>query len=66
MPVGRKELEKWSAGQRASAGGASGALNELIRAAHSSGNLNLSSRGLREVCSLGFHPAESFLKFCSI
>ena len=49
MPVGRKELEKWSAAQRAAASGASGALNELIRAAQSTGNLNLSSRNLQEV-----------------
>lgn len=43
MPVGKKELEKWSKGQAAN-GRSEGAMAEMIRAAHSSGSLNLSNR----------------------
>jgi len=43
MPVGLKELAKWKKGQDAKEK-SGGAMAEMIRAAHSSGSLNLSNR----------------------
>ena len=49
MPVGRRELERWSEAQRASAACSSSAMTSLVRAAHASGGLNLTGRGLAAV-----------------
>ena len=43
MPVGIKELERWKRGQETKSR-SEGAMAEMIRAAHSSGSLNLSNR----------------------
>eukprot|EP00282_Hemiselmis_andersenii_P014364 CAMPEP_0114148654 /NCGR_PEP_ID=MMETSP0043_2-20121206/21749_1 /TAXON_ID=464988 /ORGANISM="Hemiselmis andersenii, Strain CCMP644" /LENGTH=352 /DNA_ID=CAMNT_0001243261 /DNA_START=146 /DNA_END=1204 /DNA_ORIENTATION=- len=48
MPVGKKELERWSNAQKAR-NRAGSAMSEMVRAAHASGTLNLSNRQLSEI-----------------
>jgi hypothetical protein len=48
MPVGRRELERWSQ-QQQERGGGSGGIAQKVRAAHASGVLNLVGAGLATV-----------------
>jgi len=50
MPVGRRELERWSQQkQQASDTGTSNAIANVIRGAHTSGVLNLTGKSLSAV-----------------
>ena len=49
MPVGRRELERWSQQQQQQNAGSGGAVAGLIRGAHGSGALNLTGKGLVSV-----------------
>ena len=49
MPVGRRELERWSQKQQQSNTGSSNAISSIIRQAHESGALNLTGKGLDAV-----------------
>jgi Leucine-rich repeat (LRR) protein len=49
MPVGRRELERWSQKQQQSNTVSSNATSRVIRDAHTSGTLNLSGKGLDAV-----------------
>lgn len=49
MPIGRKELERWSRQQQEQQGKSSGHISNKIRSAHVSGALNLVGEALEEV-----------------
>ena len=49
MPVGRRELERWSQKQQQKNSGSGAAMEGLIRGAHQSGALNLTGKGLAQV-----------------